>query len=331
MTPDELRASPGLYPQKFDAEKGAVYFTGVSEAGYREASFLDERLQGSNSVWVPFADAEQSMAAAAARLPLHFIFHTGHVGSTLLSRLVDEAGGVLGLREPLPLRTLAEMQDCGDKAVPRILATFLKLWGRGFVGNRTVVLKATSSGGRLAPALLAASPKSKAVYLNLKPEPYLATLLAGANAMVDLKGFEGERTGRIAAMLGAAPRPPGSIGELAAMSWLAESLSRAMALDAAGARMLALDFDAMLADVGATVLRVLAHFDIAAPPGFASAIARSPVLTRYSKAPQQFAYSPNMRAQLLAQARAEFGGEIVKGMRYLEQAAARDATVAALL
>ena len=331
MTPDDLRASPGLYPQKFDPEKGAVYFTRVTEAGYQGASFLDERLQGANSVWVPFVEVEQAVAGAPAGLPLHFIFHTGHVGSTLLSRLIEEAGGVLGLREPLPLRTLAEMQDRGDQSVPRVLETFLKLWRRGFAGTRTVVLKATSSSGRIAPALLDASPASKAVYLNLKPEPYLATLLAGANALVDLKGFESERSRRIAAMLGAPPQAPASIGELAAMSWLAESLSRARALDAAGARMLALDFDAMLADVGATLLRVLAHFDIAAPPGFAAAIASSPVLMRYSKAPRQFAYSPNMRAQLLAQARAEFGGEIAKGIRYLEEFAARNMNVAALL
>ena len=331
MILDELRASPGLYPQKFDPEQNAVYFARITEAAYREASFLDERLQGTNSVWVPFVEVEQAMAGASAGLPLHFIFHTGHVGSTLLSRLIDEAGGVLGLREPLPLRTLAEMQDRGTAAMPRVLATFLKLWGRGFPGTGAVVLKATSSSGRIAPALLDASPASKAVYLNLKPEPYLATLLAGANALVDLKGFEDERMRRIALLLGAGLKPPGSIGELAAMSWLAESLSRARALDAAGERMLALDFDAMLADIGATLLRVLAHFDIAAPPSFAAAIARSPVLTRYSKAPQQFAYSPNMRAQLLAQARAEFSGEIVKGMRYLEQAAASYEKVAALL
>src|SRR5665213_252959 len=95
MTPDDLRASPGLYPQKFDPEKGAVHFTRVTEAGYQGASFLDERLQGANSIWVPFGEVEQAMSRAPAGLPLHFIFHTGHVGSTLLSRLVDEAGGVL--------------------------------------------------------------------------------------------------------------------------------------------------------------------------------------------------------------------------------------------
>ena len=44
-------------------------------------------------------------------IPIHFIFHSGHVGSTLLSRLLEEVPSQLGLREPLPLRSLAELHD----------------------------------------------------------------------------------------------------------------------------------------------------------------------------------------------------------------------------
>lgn len=327
----ELFPSPVLYPQKYDAARDAVYFLRVGEADYRAASFLDERMQtpAMQGAWTSYANV--ASAAGGGALPLHVIFHTGHVGSTLLSRLIDEAGGVLGLREPLPLRALGEMQDAGDARFTARLETFLALWRRGFASTRAVVLKATSSTGRLAPALMAASPDSKAVYLNLKAEPYLATLLAGANALVDLRGFEQERTRRLKTLMGTSPRPATSIGELAALSWLAESLTQARALEAAGTRILPLDFERLLADVGGMVTKVLEHFGIAAPPGFAAAVARSPVLTRYSKAPQQFAYSPAMRAQLLAQARAEFGGEIAKGMRYLGEIAKADAKVAGLL
>jgi hypothetical protein len=338
MTPDELFPSPALYAQKL--ERDAVFVLRLSEADYRAASFLDERVQtpAMQGAWLPYAEVERAAAVASDGVPLHFIFHTGHVGSTLLSRLIDEAGAVLGLREPLPLRTLAEAADTLERPggltaehFDALLATFLKLWSRGFATTRAVVLKATSSSGRLAPRLMAAGADAKAVYLNLKAEPYLATLLAGANSLNDLRGFERERTARLAALLGASPRAATTIGELAAMSWLAESLTQARALEAAGARLLPLDFEAMLRDPGATVVRVLEHFAIAAPPGFAAAVARSPVLTRYSKAPQQFAYSPAMRAQLLAQARAEFGGEIRRGLGYLNEIARVDDRVAAVL
>ena len=327
MAEPALLPTPLLYPQKYDAASDALFFQPMDETAYRAASFLDDRILAAGE-WRTAAAVEQAMAQAQAARPLHLIFHTGHVGSTLLSRLVDETGVVLGLREPLPLRTLAEMHDAHSPAFAPRLGLFLKLWRRGFAGTHSVVLKATSTGGRLAPELLAASPLSKAVYLNLRAEPYLATLLAGANAMIDLRGFEAERSARLRALV-ATPWTAQSIGELAAMSWLAESLTRARALERCGARILPLDFEAMLRDLDATVATVLRHFDIPAPPGFAAG--RSPVLTRYSKAPQQFEYSPHVRAQLLAQARREHAGEIRKGLAFLERLAHSEPGVAGLL
>jgi hypothetical protein len=314
----------GLYPQAYDPARDAVFAMPLDAEGLRTASFLDDRIlaPGQAGEWRP-AGALESPGGK----PLHFIFHTGHVGSTLLSRLIDEAPGVAGLREPLPLRTLAQMRDARAPLFAPRLALFLNLWARGFADTRAVVVKATSTAGRIAPEILQAAPGAKAVYLNLRAEPYLATLLAGANALVDLKGFEAERRARLTALLGGVP-PATSIGELAAMTWLTESLTRALARDLYGARVLPLDFDAMLADVPATVAAVLHHFGIA---GDANAIARSPVLTRYSKAPQQFEYSPRFRARLLAQARFEHAGEIRRGLVFLEAIAARDGRVAALL
>jgi hypothetical protein len=332
MADFDLLPTPALYAQKFDAARDALFFIRLNEPGYRAASFLDDRVlaPGQQGDWVDFAPVANAMRHASGLKPLHVIFHTGHVGSTLLSRLIDEAGGVLGLREPLPLRTLAEMQDEAAPGFADRLSTLLRLWSRGFAGTRTVVVKATSTAGRLAPALLAAAPQSRAVYLNLRPEPYLATLLAGANVMTDLEGFEAERGARLRVLLGETLQAA-SIGERVARSWLAESLTCARALDAAGTRILPLDFEAVLANLPAAMDAVLKHFAIAAPAGFAATIARSPVLSRYSKAPQQFEYSPQFRAQLLAQTRREHAAEISKGMALLERLAKNDARVAALL
>lgn len=334
----DVARSALLYPQKFDVEHSSVFFIRMEQDAYRKVSFLDDRAltSGMDGRWIGFADVEQAAQRVSDPRPLHFIFHTGHVGSTLLSLMIDEVRGVLGLREPLPLRTLAELQDKGDVSGQQLktrLETFLKLWRRGFPGTTYVVLKATSSSGRLATRLLRASPTSRAVYLNLRAEPYLATLLAGANAMVDLGGFGAERASRLASRFGLSPPPLAShsLGELAAMSWLAESLTRAETKEALGDRVMLLDFDLLLANLETTLGRALTHFGIAAPPDFLATIAKSPVLTRYSKAPEQYAYSPMMRAQLLRQARQEHADELRKGLRYIEQFAKQDGRVAALL
>src|SRR5215831_12947593 len=108
----ELGTGPELYPFAFDPGRDGIFFIRMDAPAYRRASFLDERLLTSETrgQWVPFADVARAMPAPSAR-PLHFIFHSGHVGSTLLSRMLDETGKVLSLREPLPLRTMAEAYD----------------------------------------------------------------------------------------------------------------------------------------------------------------------------------------------------------------------------
>lgn len=339
----EIAGSAALYPQKFDVDRDAVFFVRLSREDYRRASFLDDRVlsAGIDGRWLDYAEIKRAMESAGGLQPLHFIFHTGHVGSTLLSRLIDETGTVLGLREPLPLRTLAEWQDRTPTTTPTTsslqldvrIETFVRLWRRGFMGTSSTILKATSSSGRLALRVLAASPESMAVYLNLKAEPYLATLLAGANAMVDLAGFGGERTNRLNQRFGIATPPISllSVGELAAMTWLVESLTQVETKAKFEGRVLPLDFDVLLENIPGAMGAVVSHFNIVAPAGFLTTVERSAVLTRYSKAPEQFAYSPTFREQLLRQAKREHAVEMTKGLRFLERLAKDDRRVAALL
>ena len=53
----------------------------------------------------------------------------------------------------------------------------------------------------------------------------------------------------------------------------------------------------------------------------------SPVLTRYSKAPE-YAYTPEVRAQILREARRDHRDEIRKGLAWLERLARANAAVA---
>jgi hypothetical protein len=337
-----LPVSPDAYPQAVDLVRGLVLVIRMDARAYRAASFLDDRILGptTEGAWIPGPVVTQAARRVTGGKPLHFIFHTGHVGSTLLSRLLDEAGDVLGLREPLPLRTLADARDVLEKpesllAAPQfesLLDMLLSLWRRGYDATRAVVVKATSSAGRLAPALLGRSPASRAVYLNLAAEPYLATLLGGANSGQDLRGHGPGRMRRllVGRELPVAPLHALSAGELAALGWLVEGLSQAAALQAAGGRVLPLDFDGLLADVPGAVARVLAHFGLPHDDASIEAIARSGVLLQYSKAPG-VPFPPGERAARLAEARREHAAEIAKGLAWLERLAGADATLASVV
>ena len=320
-----LPASPAVYPQKLDPARQNVLLIRLDEAAYRAASFLDDRILNADTegLWAPLARVRQAAEIARDLRPLHFIFHIGHVGSTLLSRLLDESGQVLGLREPLPLRMLADAFDAA------VLETCCKLWSRGFPSTRAIVVKATSSAARLASHLLAVRPQARAVYLYLAPEPYLATLLAGENSPQDLRGHQAERATRLRGFLGETP-PVHSLGELAAMGWLAERLTLANVITENPERVVAIDFDTMLSLMEQTLAQVTRHLGLDIDQATLHAMARSPVLTRYSKAPE-YGYSAQFRAEILARSRRDNAGEIRKGLAWLQGMSVRCKQVADLL
>src|SRR5688572_9662188 len=294
-----LPVSPDAYPHSVDLAGGRVLVVRFDAASYRRASFLDERILGPSTrgAWLPGAGVTDAARRAVRLRPLHFIFHTGHVGSTLLSRLLDETGAALSLREPSSLRTIADAHDAlgspesllDTPHFEALLDMALRLWSRGYDWTRAVVVKATSSAGRVAGTLLRTRPDARAVYLNLRAEPYLATLLGGANSAADLRGHGPGRMRRLLArrQLPIAPLHALSPGELAAHAWLVESLSLHDARAAEPLRVLAVDFDEFAADIASGMQRVLAHLGLEADPGFLAGVASSPVLRRYSKAPER--------------------------------------------
>jgi hypothetical protein len=337
-----LAASPDVYLQKVDLARDAALLVQLNEGAYRAASFLDDRILAPDvkGGWASLRSVLDAAQTLGERMPLHFIFHTGHVGSTLLSRLLDESGCVLSLREPLPLRSLADAHDTLE--LPESLLSrrdfdaleqaLLTIWSRGYAATHSVVLKATSSACRIAARLLERHDRARAVYLNLAAEPYLATLLAGQNSGIDLRGHGPVRIRQLQARI-ATRLPPLhalSLGEMAAMSWLAETWNQHDAVTRLGARIMSLDFDDFLGDIAGGVGRVAAHFQLPQDSRWLSEVARSPVLTRYSKSPD-FEYSPQVRRELLRQSRQNNAAQIATGLRWLESLVKSQRAVAAVL
>jgi len=323
-------SSPDVFAQKFDPIREMALLVALDAGTYRAASFLDDRILGPSAkgAWVGLDRLIEVSRGVQNVRPLHFIFHSGHVGSTLVSRLLDEAGPVLPLREPLALRLLADAHDAiakpdaliGAEAFDRLLDAFLRLWSRGYTDTSCVILKATSSTTRLAPAILARRPAARAICLSLKAEPYLATLLAGQFSPGDLRGHGPERYRRLAAagMVPPLPFHRMSLGEIAAMSWLAETMSQIAAMGAGAERVLAVDFDRFLADVGGEIARIARHLGVPHAPDFGARAAQSITLTRYAKAPEHD-YTPQLRAQILADSHVRNRDEIQKGLAWLSQ------------
>ena len=98
-----LPQTPDAYPHNLDLVRNAVLLLSLDSNRYRQASFLDDRILGPGvkGAWITSDQAVAALSQVKCARPLHFIFHTGHVGSTLISRLLDDTGELLPLREPL--------------------------------------------------------------------------------------------------------------------------------------------------------------------------------------------------------------------------------------
>ena len=323
----ELVRSPLWLPLEV-LETGTVRLMRLDEAAYRAAAFLDQRLLAGS-----LAQERCSLAAlraAAARLPARpqFIFHIGHVGSTLIARLLGEHPGVFALREPALLRTLAAP---GTPAAPVTdLDTLLALLGRSWRPGQQALVKATSFVSELAGAILAASGAPPVLLVYAQPLAYISGILAGPNSRHEARQLQAARRARLARRLGEDPAAlaPRSEGEAIALSWLAEMT--ALAAAAPQGRALWVDFDAFLDAPEAGLEAMFVALGHAVAPPQLGALVRGPLMNRYSKA-LEHPYDAALRRQLLAQARAGERAEIARGLEYLGRLAARHPTVAAVM
>jgi hypothetical protein len=337
-----LPATPDVYLHKLDLAKNAGLLIEFDLPAYRQSSFLDNRVltPATKGVWLPLSGVMTAASRAHNLRPLHYIFHTGHVGSTLISRLLDEIAGVFSLREPLPLRSLATLYDEIDQPgawrehqqFTALARALIQLWSRGYQATHSIFVKATSAAARVAAPLLTLQPAARALYLNVGAEPYLAALLAGPNCDADLRGHGPGRLRRLQQRLDVqlAPMDTMSICELAAMGWLVESWTQRDVVSEFGARILAVNFDEFLSNIPSGMSRITQHFALPADHAWLAQVAHNPVLSRYSKAPDH-AYSPKIRAQVLAESRQKNRAEIAKGMQWLEHLAQAHPGIAKVL
>ncbi len=303
-----VAATPRLYPLQL--EGGRVGLLDLSEDDYRAASFLDARLLGSDVAlqWREFEAFTQAQRPAAVRA--HFIFHIGHVGSTLLSRLVGEHPVLFSVREPALLRVAAVRAAGAD------LATLLMLYSRVWRPEQTAVIKATSFVSALAPELMATGGGS-AILLSATPPAYLRAILGGPASRQEAQALLPSRRERLSRRLGVAVEAA-SEGEAIALSWLCETLSLHDLARLEPQRTLWLDFDRLLAEPRAALRLAFSHLGVDTTAFDIDSLVSGPLMRRYSKAPEH-AYDADLRRQVLEQAGREQAVEVARGMDWLQR------------
>lgn len=315
-TADEIAQDARWLAQALDPGAGMVRFVAMDRESYRAASFLDDRLlqQPIDAQIIPWAEVEAAVAGEL-RTDARWIFHIGHVGSTLVSRLLGEIDGVLSVREPRLLRDLAvsslEVRDHYVGPVP-------KLMSRTFAVEETACVKATSFASEVAADLVPVG--ERALFMYARPRNYVASILAGENSLKELKQLADFR-GRRLASRGIVFSSARNDADLAAGAWACEMT----ALEAGAEKMPDrhiqwADFDAMLTKMPAALQSVAAFFGFAVGIDRVASIAGGQLMQRYSKA-LEYEYSPSLRGELITDADRWHGREIDAALAMLRGAA----------
>ena len=298
-TPEEIARDASWLAQALDPSAGVVRLVAMDGQAYRMASFLDDRLmqQVVDAQLVAWPDVEAAMSGEF-RHDARWIFHIGHVGSTLVSRLLGELQGVLAVREPRLLRDLA-------LTPPDVRGSYVgpvpKLMSRTFAADEYACVKATSFVSEIAPELVPAG--ERALFMFASPRNYISSILAGENSVKEQRMLAATRAQRLQLRVSAVPAPRND-AELAAVAWACEMTALEAAAGAMADRRIEwADFDTMLDHMPQELGRIAGFFGFAAGPDAIRSIAQGPLMSRYSKA-LEYDYSAELRRELIAEAAA---------------------------
>ena len=301
--------------QALDPATGMVRVIQMDREAYRNASFLDDRMlqQEHFAGIVPWASLTDALPADA-RTDARWIFHIGHVGSTLMARLLGELDDVLAVREPRILRDVAMLPEERRRYYA---AALVKLLSRTFAHEETALVKATSFVSEMAPDLV--PPGERALFLYATPRNYIGSILAGENSVKELAALAPSRAQRMSQRV-TVPEPRNA-AEAAASAWACEMTALEASAETMPNRHIAwADFDTMLDDMQGQLARLATLFGFKAPRDTIRAIATGPLMGRYSKA-TEFEYSPSLRRDLIAEADEANRTDIDSALAMLQSAA----------
>ena len=340
-----LFQSPDLLPWQLDMAGARMLLALVSESVYRDTGFLDQRLNLDGklqALWVPLERilADQRSIAPSPPTPARFIFHVGHCGSTLLSRLLAENSGLLPLREPLSLRSLAESERLlhGPGApVTRtewqsLMELLLRLLSRVYRDGQRALIKPSSSCNNLIGPLLASNREHKAVFLYLNLRSYLASVLRPQSRGA-LHAFAKERAFDVHRFMPDAGISPEDLtpARLGAMNWATSMayLIQAQGDESLSARIRVMEFEAFLQDPIDVLTELFIFLGHPVARETAAAILQGGHMGRYAK-DMRIGYTPELRAEDLQQSMQAHRGDIDDAQAWLAGMLERSAALGPL-
>jgi hypothetical protein len=292
ITTSQMVQDPLWLAHRYDPQHDAVHFRLVTRAMHGKVIFItDEYLPDNDPVKV--VRRVEALANLPERGPVHFIFHSAFCCSTLLARVFDAPGVAMALKEPVILNDISGWQQRGGdkRQINQVLDGTLALLARRFAPGEAVVIKPSNVVNALAPAMLDLRPEARAVLLYAPLETYLRS--------VAKKGMWGRiwvrdllvkllRDGLID--LGFATEDYLGLTDLqvAAVGWLAQQALFARMQAQFGARVMALDSEALLAEPENILSQVVDLFEFNMSSDAIRAIVAGPVFTRHSKFDQAF-------------------------------------------
>jgi hypothetical protein len=325
--PEEIARDATWLMQALDPTQGMVRLIAMNRESYRAASFLDDRMLQVpvDAQIVPWTTIEAA-TAGDMRSDARWIFHIGHVGSSLVSRLLGEIRGVLGIREPRLLRDLALTPT---EIRQRYIAPVPKLMSRTFAESEITCVKATSWASEIAPELV--PPGERVLFMYATPRNYIASILAGENSVKELRMLVQSRADRMVGRVSGLDDQQRSDAHRAAAAWACEMTSLETASEAFTNHHVGwVDFDWMLDDMSHALSEVAETFAFAAEPVEIEAIAKGPLMQRYSKA-LEYDYSPALRRDLIAEADAIHRRDIDSALAMLQSASEKSPLLARAL
>ncbi len=287
-------SDPQAFLFKIEANAEQALVVRLSDSDLQAAAFVDDRMLQvqRQAVWMPLAELLSEAPPLAPPAP-SAIFHIGHCGSTLLSRMLGALPAVLSIREPLVLRTLADLKRVDaatarfDAAAwERLLRRCLALLQRRGADRQQVVVKATSSCNGLIADWLNCDGQARGVVMHIDLRSYLCTMLKSPTSRFDAENFVAARLADLHTALGedALRLYQLNQAERIALGWIAEMQRFGALAERHGGRLLRLDFADLLADPSAVLTRVAAHLRIDASAAAVAAALGPQISGRYAKA-----------------------------------------------
>lgn len=321
---------PGWHLHYLDVVQGHAGFLQLTRDDYRDSVFLDDRIRlrapkRAQRTLVRLDSLVSQWPADEPSQPAHFIFHPGHCGTTLISRLLDQLPGVLGIREPAPLRVLAaQWREQGDPlahlsptACRRLERVLFSLYARTFTGDRRVVVKATSDCCNLAGRVHAFHQGSRLLWVYADLETFLSTMLRNDVRREETRQFAQPRLMDLHRWLDTDwPRlHEMGLAERTAMNWISSMAHMLPFSD--DARLLAQDFGDFLAHPEECLGAIAAHFGLQCRGREIRAALDSEVMRHYSKEPTS-RFDAEQRARQLDASRRDNRKAIETGLAFAE-------------